>query len=1493
MTRLRFLLLVFCSIISISLYSQTNHKDSLLIKRYKLHISSLDYISRKTDNNRHFLNLQNSYVDSIRKIDPSNSFATISKNRISLINSTCKDNINHKMELFDFFAGIPEYMGFADNPIEYAYDESINNLLSVPSLSVELDENNLTKSILIRDSCDDEMHEIIYQLLTKNAKHSILSIYEVENLIGESEARKLVNGNSDETILSLLCKKLDIDRIGIFKVNNIDLINNSICLVGSSFQSYSINDGFSNLISKKGFSIDKRNISFLHILIHIFESILLISIFSFIDQRKKLWKIYKDKTISTSRSYLELFFEKIKFISTCFVIPFVMSLVMIKSISIIMPDSVDHFMESSSIFWLISLTISMSIIPTLLNLLFINGLDMDGFHSIKGYSYFFNTSLYASYFPIFIFFTIQFGYIPRINHIVLIIVTAVVSRLLARSYYQFTSSSIHKNIKFQSVFGLILSITSLVFFNTIILAEINIINLLFGFLVVTPINFLHFFIGQKLKVINEKKITDSQKVTLIKDVFLNSVIDPKTKIFKNISNSISPNKLDIRILSAPMGIGKTSSLKEAKEHFKEWEWFYGDCDEVQGEEAVAFEPFIEAFSDLMGIRSKFTSRSQIVEAQKSLVTSLTNVVGINTDFIEEFQRKKESPMTETCIDIIDKLESLDKKIVFVMEDLHWIDPESYSFLLHFIKIANNNKFLRGNLFIVLTLREGLNTEYRGINHEKLSEDLNAISNKKNNEIIISNLLNSSDFNMYDFVKNLSNQNNKFKIQSYSMNQINSIFNNEISANNDLTPLYIIKVLEGWINDTTLKYSPDGYHLTKSIDNDSLPNADQVDSYYHSVFDSFDPKWQRLIESAAIIGNKFDAEILAKVWGHDFLDILAFLENAVKLNLLIDIPGEDNFYEFKDKRIISALKSYFSVPKDDLSEKQIVIEYNKRYVETQKQIIKNSHLSSIPELLKVTRRIISLSSNYKYYKDLQKLTLELIIRYLVKQDYNSLEAFSQIFTNTKDLKILSYIISSMAVTSNEDLLEKDREAKYNEVFLKCDFFEMGDFNFDLLIILKLYYDKIILNEDELNYIIKKSKEDYSELTSLHITIKISNVKKDFKFGFDLKESFLARHKNSKNYDSYDLIIKENFLWSHALNNLIKDKSSSPYFDTWPINIKKIDNDKILFECQSLLKSSKDPIVNESLIALMLMIYSNLNMDDDTIKLFSELNDYIPEKPHNLRLLVGLKIRLIANSAFKNLSDQMKDNLFVFIDNYINKRFGENHFNKTIELYINNKLNYFKGSMNKIDFKKILDSYSHRIKVSFDDINRSHLKLYNQYSNYYNLISDNDNALKWFDKQIKTYSLIIKDDKVKPYNKQDRLKNYLLKKQFIFRSLNNSTYLGKAKKYALEIVNKKNIDFPDYGDTFVLCAFVYEKRGEYNSSVKYFDLAISYFQSSTHDEKDWRVAYYSLRSALNLAEIELKSAIPKLKQSLKSVLLYKFKDKRTGKEHYIRKAEKFIE
>ena len=132
----------------------------------------------------------------------------------------------------------------------------------------------------------------------------------------------------------------------------------------------------------------------------------------------------------------------------------------------------------------------------------------------------------------------------------------------------------------------------------------------------------------------------------------------------------------------------------------------------------------------------------------------------------------------------------------------------------------------------------------------------------------------------------------------------------MESKDKLTPLYVFKVLESWISDSYLKYTPDGYVLTQTVDIESLPNFEDIDSYYHKIFDSFEPKWRRILESASVIGNRFDADILAQVWGYKLLDVLDFLEKAVNNGLLIDMSNQDNIYKFSDKRIISALKSYF-------------------------------------------------------------------------------------------------------------------------------------------------------------------------------------------------------------------------------------------------------------------------------------------------------------------------------------------------------------------------------------------------------------------------------------------------------------------------------------------------------------------------------------------------------------------------------------------------------
>ena len=85
---------------------------------------------------------------------------------------------------------------------------------------------------------------------------------------------------------------------------------------------------------------------------------------------------------------------------------------------------------------------------------------------------------------------------------------------------------------------------------------------------------------------------------------------------------------------------------------------------------------------------------------------------------------------------------------------------------HFITIINNNQFLRKSICIVLSLRNGENELYRGINYETLKKDLAEINKVEDSPVIPEILYEYKDVKLRDFVKHLSNQDNSFKIQSY-------------------------------------------------------------------------------------------------------------------------------------------------------------------------------------------------------------------------------------------------------------------------------------------------------------------------------------------------------------------------------------------------------------------------------------------------------------------------------------------------------------------------------------------------------------------------------------------------------------------------------------------------------------------------------------------------------------------------------------------------------
>ena len=122
-------LFVFFSVFRIQAMEVHDKTDSVTLDQFTRHIYSLDYIVRKADNSNFFLNLSDDYCDSILALDSENTIAQSYKQRNNLIRSTCSENLNYKIRFYSLFAGIPAWMGFADDPIEYAYDHALEQLL--------------------------------------------------------------------------------------------------------------------------------------------------------------------------------------------------------------------------------------------------------------------------------------------------------------------------------------------------------------------------------------------------------------------------------------------------------------------------------------------------------------------------------------------------------------------------------------------------------------------------------------------------------------------------------------------------------------------------------------------------------------------------------------------------------------------------------------------------------------------------------------------------------------------------------------------------------------------------------------------------------------------------------------------------------------------------------------------------------------------------------------------------------------------------------------------------------------------------------------------------------------------------------------------------------------------------------------------------------------------------------------------------------------------
>jgi hypothetical protein len=1408
--------------------------------KFKTHINSIEFLSRKSNNTKFYLDLSEKYCDSILISNGDTSWVNQYREKNLLTLNTCQDNINHKVQLFPFFKRFPYYMGFADDAIEYAYDSSLKELFETTYKKIyngPLSRANIT-SIITKGDCDPEMFEIVKQTIISNTSHYIINETELFTLLDKEKAINLISSDGNISILNEICDSLNLDNLGIFHVNNIDVIDNKIYLVESRFQTFSSNEQkIEEYVLSRGFSYDKRGILPFNLLLLIIESILFISLISLLENII-INKLRSKNKFSVKDIFLSLI-KNIKFVSCCIVVPALGSFMMIYLTSFIIPNGSDHYLEVNCIIWFISLTILMSIVPTFVNLFIINRLNIDGFHNLRGYKTFANTSIYGSFLPVFIFFICQYEFLPTTSHLLLVVFTYVLADLLARCYFKFTSKSIHLNQKHLAVFGLLLSIILMVFFNAIILNDLSVKSLVTAIIMLTPISIGYLFLVKYIDKNNTKKLASSKEKYLLNDlVYVGNVLNPRQLLFDKINSQIKDDALEIGIINASIGMGKTKVLQAAKKIFLEnnWNWYYGDCDQIQDENSISFEPFIEAFRNLLGI-SQYSDRSkQADEFSGKALKSIIDLSGGNSDIINDLKVDDDKSMIELCVEISELIVKTKKKTIIVIEDLHWIDPESYSFLKLFIKTINRNEFVRKNTCLILTLRDDSFNNYRGLQYLKLHQDLTNLNKEVGQKFIVTDLINNNDFNLKDFTFYISEINPDFKIQRDSLEEVNYKFNTAISheiESSYISPLYIIKVIEKWIQDKTLIYTPDGYTLNKSIEFVELPNSKELDAFYHNILDSLETKWVRILESAAIIGRKFDAGILSQVWKYELLEILNFLEKAESAGLITDLSHEDNIYEFNNKRIVSAIKSYFHTNHNNIDSKQIVIEYNKRYLKTQEDIFNFPNKYSIEEVLSVIRRAILLLNSDDIKTHTESLILNVTSRLLYDEEHEKLDSLVNLL-NIDKLSDQNKIIDIINIVSN-------RSTSYDTFYAKFEYL------YNLKTSSKSTSFKHHLRIQAIFIILNKLNNKGLKLP-LDFTMEF--YQNEFKDDLKSLESNIINNYSGKElllYTELFIGIAPKAIDEIHFINTVKEKlvaDSLDYLHICLIETKQhskntfINNTNLEEENKKLHEhcaETKDKqLISKSLNIRTRILSNYIDKKDEAIECYINYSDLLYDDGNKInKYWIDSTLYILGlwcGGVFAKKHPEKIGEALTIIEKHIYIRNEYNDFNDNIKSFVNAKIEFLQGTNNLNELKKLLDKYLSILVEKKLENTSSYRSYIRDLAGYHESIGEYKEAEELKLKRTSLFEEKYKTDK-ESYRKILSTCHTNLSSFYRFRLNNGEKALYHAEK-------SLSLKIPEVGQGYGVSVYQYAKalsfNGNHKEALKHYENAEKYFKGESSSQ-----------------------------------------------------------
>lgn len=435
------------------------------------------------------------------------------------------------------------------------------------------------------------------------------------------------------------------------------------------------------------------------------------------------------------------------------------------------------------------------------------------------------------------------------------------------------------------------------------------------------------------------------------------------------SNNISDR---VYVIQGNSGSGKTRFLKEtvnalrtSSNEIENIRWFQGDCNQVLEGTAPLYEPFYEAFvlnGEQIDInlpkefrclpQGFFTDRSQLSKAFGKVVSQTGFVTSVDLASLISVEDESSRSLDEIVSELLDSLinQYIDEdrnKIVLVIDDFHWIDSASYELLNRFVeKTKQRSKYTKYFKFII-TIANDQESE-SGIAFNKIVDLVNGKDKNQTKEVeSVSISINDSGA----FVQEILSE-TAFKIEkSPTANfRFGPLLKHHLTyliskPGTQFVPGDFLGYLEALEQKGLIKFDGDVIRLVKEPQEEEINLQDSRKSVLKTNFETLSVEARTLLESAAIVGYKFDAELLARIWNKDLLDVLAELEKLEE-SFVRDLSQEDNIYSFTSKTMYRLILESANRKKDNRGSRQLIIEYQKRII---KSIVEDNQDSYVETL----------------------------------------------------------------------------------------------------------------------------------------------------------------------------------------------------------------------------------------------------------------------------------------------------------------------------------------------------------------------------------------------------------------------------------------------------------------------------------------------------------------------------------------------------------------